>query len=63
MTIRVLIVDDEAFLADAIATGLSRAGMHTRVAYDGFEALKLIDELPPHSTLKETSLPSQIFAA
>ena len=56
MTIRVLIVDDEAFLADAIATGLSRAGMHTRVAYDGFEALKLIDELPPDVVVLDLSL-------
>ena len=57
MTIRVLIVDDEAFLADAIATGLSRAGMHTRVAYDGFEALKLIDELPPDVVVLDRDLP------
>ena len=44
-------MDDEAFLADAIATGLSRAGMQTRLSYDGFEALKLIDELPPLSLI------------
>ena len=57
MTIRVLIVDDEAFLADAIATGLSRAGMQTRLAYDGFEALKLIDELPPDVVVLDRDLP------
>ncbi len=57
MTIRVLIVDDEAFLADAIATGLARASMQTRVAYDGFEALKLIDELPPDVVVLDRDLP------
>ena len=50
-------MDDEAFLADAIATGLSRAGMQTRLSYDGFEALKLIDELPPDVVVLDRDLP------
>ena len=57
MTIRVLIVDDEAFLADAISTGLARAGMQTRVAYDGLEALELIDALPPDVVVLDRDLP------
>lgn len=57
MTIRVLIVDDEAFLADAIATGLTRAGMQTSTAYDGYEALERIDELPPDVVVLDRDLP------
>ena len=57
MTIRVLIVDDEAFLADAIATGLTRAGMQTSTTYDGYEALERIDELPPDVVVLDRDLP------
>jgi len=57
MTIRVLIVDDEAFLADAIATGLTRAGMQTSTTYDGYEALARIDELPPDVVVLDRDLP------
>ena len=57
MTIRVLIVDDEAFLADAIATGLTRAGMQTSTAYDGHEALERSDELPPDVVVLDRDLP------
>ncbi|MDN8604641.1 response regulator transcription factor [Corynebacterium ureicelerivorans] len=54
---RVLIVDDEAFLADAIATGLTRAGMQTSTTYDGYEALARIDELPPDVVVLDRDLP------
>lgn len=39
MTARVLIVEDEHFLADAIATALSRENFHTHALYDGASAL------------------------
>jgi DNA-binding response OmpR family regulator len=38
-TVRVLVVDDEADLADAVARGLRREGYAVDVAYDGDEAL------------------------
>lgn len=39
MTARVLIVEDEQFLADAISTALSREDFHTHALYDGTSAL------------------------
>ena len=57
MTISVLIVDDEVFLADAIATGLTREGMRARTAYDGLEALERIDELTPDVVVLDRDLP------
>ncbi len=39
---RVLVVDDETILADAIARGLRRESMAVDVAYDGEEALDRI---------------------
>jgi DNA-binding response OmpR family regulator len=39
-TLRVLVVEDEQVLADAIATGLRRAAMAVDVAYDGDGALE-----------------------
>ena len=40
---RVLVVEDERFMADAIATGLRREGAAVDVAYDGREALEKVD--------------------
>jgi DNA-binding response OmpR family regulator len=37
--VRVLVVDDETDLADAVATGLRREGYAVDVAYDGSDAL------------------------
>ena len=39
MSMRVLVVEDEADLADAVARGLRREGYAVDVAYDGDEAL------------------------
>jgi DNA-binding response OmpR family regulator len=39
---RVLVVEDERLLADAVATGLRREAMAVDVAYDGAEALERI---------------------
>jgi DNA-binding response OmpR family regulator len=44
---RVLVVDDEATIAEVVARYLRRAGYQTSVAYDGVEAIRLaIDERP-----------------
>jgi two-component system, OmpR family, response regulator ResD len=46
-TRRVLVVDDEATIAEVVARYLRRAGYQTSVAYDGVEAIRLaIDERP-----------------
>ena len=42
MTVRVLVVEDEQLLADAIARGLRRESMAVDVAYDGVEASERI---------------------
>mgnify|MGYP002715970680 CR=1 FL=1 len=47
MTIRVLVVDDEAYLADAIATALNSANMQATACYDGLQARSLIDDTRP----------------
>ncbi|WP_297851047.1 response regulator transcription factor [uncultured Corynebacterium sp.] len=47
MTARVLIVEDETILADAISTALSRENFHTHPLYDGTVAL---DYLLSHAT-------------
>lgn len=41
MTIRVVVVDDETYLAEAVGTALERAGMQVKVAFSGTEALCL----------------------
>ena len=57
---RVLVIEDERTLADAIARGLRRAGMAVDVAYDGtsghemafvtrYDVLVLDRDLPGHT--------------
>ncbi|MFI6481203.1 response regulator transcription factor [Nonomuraea sp. NPDC050663] len=41
---RVLVAEDERFLADLVAEGLRRASMTVEVAYDGAEALRAVRE-------------------
>jgi CheY-like chemotaxis protein len=40
--VRVLVVEDERFLAEALQTGLRRQGMAVDIALDGEEALRRI---------------------
>ena len=42
---RVLVVEDESYLAEAIATGLRRETMAVDVAGDGAEALAQVEAL------------------
>lgn len=57
MTIRVVVVDDETYLAEAVGTALKRAGMDVRVAFSGTEALMLIDDLRPDVVVLDRDLP------
>ena len=57
MSIRVLVVDDEVYLAAAVAEALSQAGMDTFTAFDGKEALAKIDELGPDVVVLDRDLP------
>ena len=40
----VVVVEDEVYLADAIAAALTAHGRNTRVAYDGAAALELLED-------------------
>ena len=57
MTIRVLVVDDESYLADAICTALNGANMESAAAYDGAAARSLIDEIRPDVLVLDRDLP------
>lgn len=57
MTIRVLVVDDEDYLAEAIGTALARAGMDVSLAFDGREALDKVSELAPDVVVLDRDLP------
>lgn len=57
MAIRVVVVDDETYLAEAVGTALTRAGMDVRVAFSGSEGLLLIDASPPDVVVLDRDLP------
>lgn len=57
MTIRVLVVDDETYLADAIATALNNANMQASAVYDGLEARSRIDDTRPDVVVLDRDLP------
>lgn len=57
MTIRVLVVDDEVYLAEAIAAALAREGMEARVAVDGAEAVASISSSSPDVVVLDRDLP------
>ncbi|MDQ4052069.1 MAG: response regulator transcription factor [Actinomycetota bacterium] len=54
---RVLVVEDEDVMAEALAMGLRRAGYATDVAFDGREALALADLNPYDVVLLDRDLP------
>jgi two-component system response regulator ResD len=53
----VLVVDDEPVITDVVSRYLERAGYSTRVAADGFEALKLASEAAPDLVVLDLMLP------
>lgn len=57
MTIRVLVVDDEAYLAEAVATALRRAGITAEVAGDGGEAVASLSKSSPDVVVLDRDLP------
>jgi two-component system OmpR family response regulator len=54
---RVLIVEDEAGLADLLRVNLEAEGFETAIARDGMEALRLHDEFKPHAVTLDLNLP------
>jgi len=55
--LRVLIVDDEAIIADSLVAIFSRAGYESRAAYSAEHAIALIELWPPHFAILDVFLP------
>ena len=55
---KILIVDDNHDLADAIAALLAQCGHDVSVAYDGYEALSKASADAPQSVLLDIEMPS-----
>jgi DNA-binding response OmpR family regulator len=53
----VLVVDDEAVIADTLAVILSQHGFATMVAYDGTTALRIAQTVPPDLLLTDVVMP------
>jgi two-component system OmpR family response regulator len=54
---RLLVVDDEADIADLLQTGLRFSGFEVRVAHSGVEALTTAAEFRPHLLVLDVMLP------
>jgi len=64
---KILIVEDESAVADAIAYTLGQEGFETEVATDGREALEAFEQSPPSLVILDLMLPGlsgwQLFTA
>jgi two-component system OmpR family response regulator len=54
---RVLVVDDEPYIADLLATGLKFVGFDVRTAGTGNQALAVAEEFAPHLLVLDVMLP------
>ena len=54
---KILVVDDEKSIADAIAYAFKREGYIIETAYDGEEALKKIQAFKPHVVILDVMMP------
>ena len=54
---RLLLVEDEVKIADALQQGLSEHGYHVHVAYDGQEGLEAFEVHPYHLVILDINLP------
>ena len=54
---KILVVDDEKSIADAIAYAFKRGGYSIEIAHDGEEALKKIQTFKPHVVILDVMMP------
>jgi|SRR5215469_14184832 len=54
---RVLVVDDFVPIADYLGGCLRRGGYRVRVAYGGFEALRIAEVFRPHALISDIHMP------
>lgn len=59
MNKKILVVDDEKPIADILQFNLKKEGYEVSCAYDGNEALKLVEELQPNLILLDIMLPQR----
>jgi DNA-binding response OmpR family regulator len=59
MAKKILIIEDEQAIADAMKTGLTESGYDAEVAYDGEEGEKKAKELKPDLILLDLLLPKK----
>jgi two-component system, OmpR family, response regulator VicR len=56
---KILVVDDEKPIADILQFNLKKEGFDVHCAYDGNEAIKLVEEIQPDLILLDIMLPQQ----
>jgi len=54
---KILIVEDDKYLANAHRVKLTKSGFETKIAYDGNEALKNIDSFSPDLIILDLIMP------
>jgi CheY-like chemotaxis protein len=57
MNKRILIVDDNQYVADASARLISICGYETKVAYGGLEAIQQVETFAPQMVLMDVGMP------
>lgn len=55
---RILLVDDDVNVRDALGTALEVAGHDVIVARDGMDALRLLPDVRPHAIVSDVTMPS-----
>lgn len=55
--LRILLVDDEPSLVKVVSRRLEAEGFHVTAAFDGEEALRLVEEAKPHLIILDVMLP------
>ena len=57
MNKKILVIEDEQKIADAIAYALTREGYNAKVVYDGNKAISMISEFMPDAIILDVMLP------